>query len=482
MSFPNGDGRLSLDPENEFHQINLSAAHTFSDDLRVNGRLSWGRMTQDDDFLDYTVNPLLTVNTGLPKDSLDGEITNTVVDLAAMWRPIHTLNLKASYRYDDRDNGTGQQTYKYIGGDAMNQPVTLADCSTTTGAGVSQCRTNLPVSSTEQKFKLQGDYEIFDRTKLDAGYEYEQVQRTYEARENTRQNSILVGVRRVQSEMFTGRLEYEYSDRNGSDYDALVPFNATYADPRFQIQQTGPYAGRPNWDTLPSLRKFHLADRERDKLRALGTITPTARTSIQVAFDYYKDDYNASDYGLTEGKGYTATLDASYAFSDKGSVFAFYTYDQIKSDQTGKEFTGAPSKYDREFDSRFDWTADLENVSNTFGLGGDYKLSDRLTLGALYVYNDSKGKTDVDTGPGLAAAQSVPDVEAKLNSLQLYAKYNLKENVALRFEYWYEQFSSDDWAYDGADPWSSNNVVTTGQDSSDYTDHVFGVAVQVKFQ
>jgi predicted porin len=74
----------------------------------------------------------------------------------------------------------------------------------------------------------------------------------------------------------------------------------------------------------------------------------------------------------------------------------------------------------------------------------------------------------------------VPDIKTTLHSLQLYARYTLDKNTALRFNYWYERYRSDDWAYDNATVSSSNNVILTGQTSPDYDAHVIGVSVVVK--
>ena len=73
-SFPAGLGRLGLPPDNEAHQITFSGGYTLGATTRVTATMAYGRMTQDDDFLPFTINPGLLFTTTWPRSSLDGEI------------------------------------------------------------------------------------------------------------------------------------------------------------------------------------------------------------------------------------------------------------------------------------------------------------------------------------------------------------------------------------------------------------------------
>jgi len=75
------------------------------------------------------------------------------------------------------------------------------------------------------------------------------------------------------------------------------------------------------------------------------------------------------------------------------------------------------------------------------------------------------------------ALSSVPDTQTKMNSLQLYAKYQFSENILFRFNYWYQTLRTNDWAFDNATPTSSSGVLFTGHQSPRYDAHVFGISV-----
>jgi len=71
----------------------------------------------------------------------------------------------------------------------------------------------------------------------------------------------------------------------------------------------------------------------------------------------------------------------------------------------------------------------------------------------------------------------VPDTTYKSNQFQLFAKYQYSKNLLFRFNYWYQNARSSDWAYDGIAPASSNNALFTGQQSPNYHENVFGFSV-----
>src|SRR3972149_2741895 len=57
VGYPNGYGQLHLPPDNQFHQVTASGGYNLSDTTRVTADLSLGRMSPDQAFLPYTVNP-----------------------------------------------------------------------------------------------------------------------------------------------------------------------------------------------------------------------------------------------------------------------------------------------------------------------------------------------------------------------------------------------------------------------------------------
>ncbi|MFZ5557258.1 MAG: MtrB/PioB family decaheme-associated outer membrane protein [Pseudomonadota bacterium] len=464
---PGAQGQLALDPDNQYHQFQVSGAHNLGTATRVTGLVSYGIMMQDEAFLPYTVNPGLLAPLPLPRGSLDGEIENTLVDLGISARPLKDLAVRASYRYDDRDNRTPQSQFSFIGGDSQNQ-------FPNPGSDPTTVRTNLPVSSTQHTLRVRGDYAIAKGTRLTGEYQYQDTDRTFEARAETEEHRISAELRRIMSAWFTGGLRYTYSTRDGSTYDCSVPTLASFANPpSIAFPSTGQVF---QCDTHPLLRKFHLADRDENRIKAFGSLSPTDTTSLQLAVDYYQADYNDTFLGLTDSTGVAATVDGSWAIREDLSAFAFYTYEKMAQDQTGQSFGGgnAADNFNRL------WAVDLDDRTDTVGLGVNFKaIPEKLDVGAQYIFSRSEGRSSFSTGPALTSLP-VPDIKTTLSSLQLFASYAHDKNTTFRLNYWYERYRSSDWAFDNATISSSNNVILTGQTSPDYDAHVIGFSVAVK--
>jgi hypothetical protein len=242
---------------------------------------------------------------------------------------------------------------------------------------------------------------------------------------------------------------------------------------------------------VPTLRHFFVADYDRDTLRATASFSPTERVSIDLRADWYETQYKGPDcggpndqvapglvfpaecLGRTKAVGESYTIDGSFVPADGWNAFAFYTYSRLSTDQASRSWGGAnlANNVDRN------WFADLKYYDHTVGLGMRYQPADRrYDAGVQYILSDGTGETRLATGPGLTATP-VPDTRTKLHSLQVFRKYQYSKNIAIRANYWYERLRTDDWAFDGATPTSSNNVLLTGHMSPNYGAHVVGVSL-----
>ncbi|MCL4802001.1 MAG: MtrB/PioB family decaheme-associated outer membrane protein [Burkholderiales bacterium] len=488
--FPTGFGRLGLMPENHFHQFSATGAWNFAPKQRLTSTLSYSMMRQDEAFLPYTINDgtaagtTLTVPNALPRSSLDGKIDNTLFDLSYFTRALPKTTIRANYHFLKHKNKSPVDLYAYVGGDTTNQDPVVSDAINST-----RLRWNVAESTTEHRFKLDGDYEIWRRTLLRGFYQYKRI--SYEEaadvlRSRTTDNLLGAELRRIMSESFTGALRYAHERRTGSDYSLTRAYRATYT--------TGTTTAVPFPDNVPTLRHFFLADYDKDTFRATASFTPMERVTIDLRADWYKVKYKGPDcggpndqvlapasifpsecHGRTEADGASYTLDGSFTPAEGWNAFAFYTYSQLSTDQLSRSFNNTAAQ---QIDANRDWTASLKYSDHTIGIGLRYQPFDRkYDAGVQYVYNDGTGKYGLAGGPALASPLPVPDTEAKLHTFQLFAKYRYSKNIALRFNYWFEKYRSSDWAFDNATPTSSNNVILTGHQSPRYDAHIFGISI-----
>ena len=138
----------------------MSAGYELGKNTHATADIAFGRMTQDDAFLPYTINSSLTTQP-LPRSSLDGRVDTMTGNLKIASAVTDKLRLNAAFTYDDRDNQTPQAMYDGITTDVM--------------PGLP--RTNLPYSSTHSLAKLDAGYALTRGLRIDAGCDYDEYER-----------------------------------------------------------------------------------------------------------------------------------------------------------------------------------------------------------------------------------------------------------------------------------------------------------------
>lgn len=461
-------GQIGLPPDNQFHQINASGGYSFSPRTRLAGNLSIGRMTQDDTFLPYTANAATVITTPMPRSSLNGKIHTTNFSLKLTSRLMPKLNLTAAYRYDDRDNRTPRAQYVYVHNDsqAAQDPYGTTD----------NTRTNMPGSSTKQQVHGDLAYDLSSATKLKFGYEYDWVKKTFEAIDWEREHTLKAEVKHTFNDAVWGGLGYAYSDRNTSTYDATAPFRATYTGPAF-VPPLGLY-----WDNLPSQKKFFLAPRKRDKLRAFLNTAPTEKLSLQFGLDYKDDNYHKSEHGLQDATGWAANFDANLSMTEALTGHFFASYEHYGTHQRSLALGASKANATNR---ALDWTYDIQDRTLTSGIGMRYKPGGKFEFSADLSHARSIGKVDVWTGPGIAAGSQaivpMPDLLTHVTRLDLSGRYWVQKDLSVNVRYIYERYRSDDWGYDYVTPSTLANVIGTNQTSPDYSAHMIGVSASYRF-
>jgi len=88
---------------------------------------------------------------------------------------------------------------------------------------------------------------------------------------------------------------------------------------------------------------------------------------------------------------------------------------------------------------------------------------------------------DVKAANSLVPVEPFPDSSTKVHTLTLSADYRVKRNTSIRLGYLYEHYSSEDWAVDGVSPDSFSNLLTLGDESPNYDEHLFWASVVYRF-
>lgn len=462
--YPTGFGQLALPPDNQFHQASVAGGYSWDSGLRFTADLAYGRMTQDEAFLPYTINPDLAASIvqPLPRTSLDGRIDTTVANVRLGGRPSERFHWNASLRFDDRDNRTPRNEYVYIGGDSNLQDVDVDS---------SRRRFNEPYSYRDTRLKLDGGYRFGKRTRLTGAVERRETERTFSEREDADETTASLHLRHAASDWFSGALRLVRADRSGSTYHGEEPFLSSYAPGYTSTVPSG-------WENPPGLRKYHLADRVRDRIGATATLTPDERWSIGFDVQQVEDDYDRSELGLTRSDSDVYTIDVSFMPADTWSNYLFYTREEMALDQDGHSL-GANPLVDIADPARA-WNARHRDQVDTAGVGFKWNaIEKRLVFGADYVYARTRNEVTVTTGSALTSAPLPPNL-TRLTSVSLFGRYRLRNDLSLQMRFWNERYRSTDFALDGVAANQLANVILLGEESPDY--NVNAVTVSLTYQ
>jgi MtrB/PioB family decaheme-associated outer membrane protein len=442
-------GRISLEPDNQMHQLSAILGQVLSPTSRLTALVSLAQLTQDESFLPY--NTRETTDT-LPRNSLDGEVWVLRGKLKLTTRPQPRLRLGAQYSYDERDNRTDVEDYFFYIADGR---IGLKDVLP---------RYNDPLSYRRHRLDLSANYHINPKMSLRGGYEYTHMRRDSidQERKTTREHSLTAKWKYTATPAWQLALYGEASKRSGSDY------------------QTRPFEN-------PALRTYYLADLDRYKLGASVHYLPIDRLTLGLTAEYLNDNYTKSVLGLTDAEQGSLLLDANYLITERITSHAFYSREDFASKVAGAQDGTITVP---------DWHGGIQDSIDTFGLGIEFmELFDKWDAGADLVYTRSRGElnmgnsitsiTNPDSIAELDPLQPFPDLKNKLMSLQLWARYQYSEKISYKFSYWYEDYRGEDWAIDGtlvdlqAD--TVENMLWLDEGRLDYTQHVIGASVIMKF-
>jgi MtrB/PioB family decaheme-associated outer membrane protein len=423
---------LSLPLDNEAHQFFVNGGYNFSPATRASFKASYTRATQDETI---PVGPGVPVFAGAPTN-LDGRLDNTLLQGTLTSRLSNAFSWLASLRYYQSDEKTPQRRI------IQTDPA----CPTTTS-----CVDNTPLSFETITGKLEGTYRLAQGWSVMAGIEHAKqdrsvpvgtvtaigdVQRWVPFRAELEETTYRLQLRRALSETVNGSLLYAYSKRDGSDY-TLAQADAP----------GGPIINN-------QINPIHIADRERDKIRAIVDWTPTPPLTLTFNAEYAKDKYDhsaARPMGLVDGEATLFSLDAAYSITEAWQVTAWYARDNTKATQRGfRDDSGGAGEAVKE--SR------LEDTGDNFGVGLSGKLNPRLRTGfeALYSKNVNKyPETITLTTAGTLYPTGVvgplPDIKNELIRFKLYATYAVQKNADIRVDYIHERWETDDWSWFFAD-------------------------------
>lgn len=436
-------GRAALEPDNHYNQLGVSLGYALGPAWRVTFNGSLGRSKQDDAFLPYTTNPLI-VTPALPRDSLDGSVDVTHADLqlsgdaGALVSWLEGLRGRFGYRYDERDNGTPRAEYTYVESDTFPGGV----------------ESNLPYGFRRQRLWVAGDYDVARLLWPGAGrplqlsgeWDHEEWDRTFQEAANTTEDRGWVRLRASPLAWLSVQARYGAANRDTDPY----------------VVDTGASAPQN-----PLMRKFNLADRERDFWDAGIDLSLPGDVTVSLGGFERKDDYVNSGLGLTRMRDSGETADVSWAISEQASVYAFYGRQEIDGVQRGSQSYGAP-----------DWQANTHDRFETASAGLRLdRLRERWNLRFDYFLIDGRGEIEMRNG----VAQSFPPLRTRSHGPRLEVEFQATPALEVIGLLRYEHYDAHDWSLEGVAPDTAPAVLASGADPYDYDSKLIGLSFRYRF-
>lgn len=408
LSLPYANDVYAATPDNQAHQVSLSGQYQL-DRTVMNGRLVSGRMIQDENLIQMDGNPL---------QNWDGQIDTFDGNLGITSMLTNRLRLGGSVDYSRRDNKSSTAEFMQYNFNSLS------------GA----FRQNVPQDIDRNTYKLNASYRIASGYRLQAGYDRKEVERSFSDREETHDDSLWMKFNVRALDKFNFNIKAEHASRGGSEYEA---------------------SDLTSSEDNALMRKYYLADRDRNAIEFRMNHTPTHWLSVDIATRYAKDDYNDTQIGLTESEDYGYDVNLNVMFNQHLDGYAFAGQQWINSSQNGSQSYSNP-----------DWQADIEDEFITLGAGMSYSglMQDKLTLGLDYQFSNSVSDTDITNN-----AYGYGDYYSYNHSVSAYADYALNEQMALKLSYRYERYFDTDAANVGAN--DIPGMITLGDINHNYNAH-----------
>ena len=427
----NGQGQMSLPPDNQFNQLTLSGGGDVGSRAYFTGNVSAGRMAQNASFLAASINPALST-VSLPRSSAEARVNSLVANARMIVRPpVDRLRVTVHYRLNRRDNRTPQ--------DAFQQVIT----DTVTGATV----VNQPLSYTRYKTGVEADYTTLSGKYLSGGVDYTRYLLYYGAfRPDTGDLSEWARLRGSVMENVELTLRLEHARRQGSGQAAQAVIGAP---------------------ENPLLTWYDVADRTRNRAHAGVTVTPLTILSIDVSGELTRDSYGAS-IGRYQQSWYSYTVDVGVTPSKNLQVSGYFTREGYWTKQRNSQYLSTP-----------DWTGKTDDTFNTIGV--HLRMSGLPRdghVGAGVTYAGSSGSTSVITG---APGTGFPDLYSHRLTLRADSDFRATKDWRVGLALEYERFHSRYWALDGVGVDTVPTLLSLGQGSPRYSVWVAALTAKYHF-
>jgi hypothetical protein len=431
-------GRISSFPDNSMTVVSFMGLYKFSRSTTLNGTVQISDQSNDDDLIPWTSNAqinqpsvwaLFPEIAALPRATAEAKVRGVNALLNFTSRPVRWMGFNAKYRHNTHASLSRPFPYEEnVRFDAVPEE--------TPGQAAEGH------SIVRDTFDASASFNPLPYSTLRVGYLYDNYARTGRAHNDMRDSGLRLTWDTVGSAWLSVRVGYEFIARTGYGFSEQAIEDAA---------------------SQPGLRFYDEADRDRNRVSALVTLSPLQTVDFTASVTYTDDQYGGPglEFGLLSNTSTAFNIGANYTPSAHIAMGVNYGRDDFSSYQKSRNANPAPDP--TWTDPNRDWTMDNDEKVNNFDVYFDL-LNAFKNTGIRFAYNYS----DSDNGflfggprvnpsvPGSLAAtkdafgnptfEQLPNVTNTWQQFMIDLKYSFNAKVGFALGYFYEKLEVTDFA------------------------------------
>jgi MtrB/PioB family decaheme-associated outer membrane protein len=379
-------GSLASSPDNQFQSWLFFAQYNL-EKHRFELSYGQGRGEQDEQFLPYTNNTLLTTQT-LPKNSYEGEIETQNTRLRWDYRVNPQWRLKTRYSFNQRDNVSEVLAYQPVFTDSLVQ-------------GVIE---NLRYSHKKSDLDITLDWRWRSQTRFGYSYEYQRLKRQKESAGEYDSSALSFYWKERWSPVFNTRAKIHIEERDEQKHktENSLGDNSLYRD-------------------------FSLADRLRNAAELDLDWQYTRNVQLSTKAVFRNDDFENTQVGVKESEEKSLGFNLNWQVNRYLTTSASLQRSWMTWMMAGSAQQSVPT-----------WTSTQDDEYDvlTFGLRRSGINDDTVSVGMNYTYVTSQGET------GLGADNQYDKLSSDSQTVLSYLSYQWRPEWQLRVETLYERYQS----------------------------------------
>ena len=417
-------GQFSLEPDNDYHNLRAEVSRSLGWNGKVSIAASAGTMRQDERLLapvtctglggifigpsaDYTFDCAdWNTTAALSRQSANARIDTQMIDLRAVFRSTSAFGWRAGVKYYGEDNKTRYLAYNpitgqygYISengsqGSIVPGETGIFDPNNPLFASYVVPVRNVPFEYSQTTAELGGDWWFGDHS-VSATYTFDRTEPRYRERSRLDEQRLVLAWIYKMSSGASLRVSYEFADRTGDAYNH-DPYEEFYSVslPGFVEPPGGVTA-----HTVEAMRKYDLADRRQDKLRAI-LIQPIGMAATLSMTVY--GNYNNYDATIGRRGAWTSGTSLQWDFQPDPkttwSAYAGYDYSHFRIANVADDennLTSDPSLGGLTYPLANRW--DKDDREDSYHAGITFKqMFGRHTLDVAYSFVFTQGDVSYD--------------------------------------------------------------------------------------